>query len=283
MTDCITDYIRFCEVTTMTARTVHCFSNNNPWITSDLKALLNKKKKAFRSGDRGEQRRVQHELRKMLRTCKDNYRRKLEAKFQQNSVRDVWAGMKHIMGMKGKDRQTSGSLDRANQYNQFFNRFSSPPVTPPTPPAPHTLTLSQMVRPSPQHSPVSTSPSTPPPLLILPPTVTTGQVKRRMERLHQRKAAGPDGISPSILKTCASQLSPVLGHLYNLYNLSQEKVLLLWETSLVPVPKKSRPPDPADYRPVALTSHVMKVLERLVLAQLRPQVRTLCNLPISPI
>ncbi|KAI3359766.1 hypothetical protein L3Q82_014139 [Scortum barcoo] len=35
--------------------------------------------------------------------------------------------------------------------------------------------------------------------------------------------------------------------------------------------KKSRPSDPADYRPVALTSHVMKVLERLVLAQLRPQ------------
>ncbi|KAI3356635.1 hypothetical protein L3Q82_017826 [Scortum barcoo] len=49
---------------------------------------------------------------------------------------------------------------------------------------------------------------------------------------------------------------------------------MLWKTScLVPVPKKSRPSDPAEYRPVALTSHVMKVLERLVLAQLRPQVR----------
>ncbi|KAI3373538.1 hypothetical protein L3Q82_022142, partial [Scortum barcoo] len=87
----------------------------------------------------------------------------------------------------------------------------------------------------------------------------------------ERQAAGPDGITPRILKTCASQLSPVLGHLYNL-SLSQEKVPMLWKTScLVPVPKKSRPSDPADYRPVALTSHVMKVLERLVLAQLRPQ------------
>ncbi|KAK0141851.1 hypothetical protein N1851_020482 [Merluccius polli] len=87
MTNCITDYIRFCEDTTMPARTVHCFSNNKPWITSDLKALLNKRKKAFRSGDREEQRRVQHKLREMLRTCKDNYSRKLEAKLQQNSVR----------------------------------------------------------------------------------------------------------------------------------------------------------------------------------------------------
>ena len=190
------DYIRFCE------------------DTSDLKALLNKKKKAFRSGDREDQRRVQHKLREMLRTCKDNYRRKLEAKLQQNSVRDVWAGMKHITGMKGKDRQTSGSLDRANQYNQFF-RFSSPPDTPPTPPSPHILTLSQMVRPSPQHSPVQHLSICPPSSPPIPssssstddictnprPTVTTGQVKRQMERLHQRKAAGPDGISPRILKT----------------------------------------------------------------------------------
>ncbi|MED6237053.1 Mitofusin-2, partial [Ataeniobius toweri] len=32
-------------------RTVRCFPNNKPWITSDLKDLLNKKK-AFREGDR---------------------------------------------------------------------------------------------------------------------------------------------------------------------------------------------------------------------------------------
>ncbi|KAI3370924.1 hypothetical protein L3Q82_023481 [Scortum barcoo] len=77
-------------------------SNNKPWITRDLKALLNKKKMAFRAGDREEQRRVQHELRDMLRTCKDNYRRKLEAKVQQNNVRDVWTGMKHITGDEGE-------------------------------------------------------------------------------------------------------------------------------------------------------------------------------------
>ncbi|KAI3373837.1 hypothetical protein L3Q82_022418, partial [Scortum barcoo] len=63
--------------------------------------------------------------------------------------------------------------------------------------------------------------------------------KEAAGKLHQRKAAGPDGITPRILKTCASQLSPVLGHLYNL-SLSQEKVPMLWKTScLVPVPKKS--------------------------------------------
>ena len=78
MTDCITEYI--CKHTTVRARTVRCFPNNKPWIINDLKALLNKKKRAFRSGDREELRRVQHELRDMLRAFNDTYRRKLEAK-----------------------------------------------------------------------------------------------------------------------------------------------------------------------------------------------------------
>ena len=53
---------------------------------------------------------------------------------------------------------------------------------------------------------------------------------------------------------------------------------MLWKMScLVPVPKKSTPSDLNDYRPVALTSYVMKVLERLVLANLRPQVRALLD------
>ena len=88
----------------MPTRTVRCFPNNKPWITNDLKALLNKKKRAFRSGDREELRRVQHELRDMLRACKDAYRRKLEAKLQQNNVRDVWTGMKQITGCKVSGR-----------------------------------------------------------------------------------------------------------------------------------------------------------------------------------
>ncbi|KAF0023438.1 hypothetical protein F2P81_024068 [Scophthalmus maximus] len=47
-------------------------------------------------------------------------------------------------------------------------------------------------------------------------TVTTAQVKRQLERLHPRKAAGPVGISHRVLKTCASQLCAVLHHLFNL-------------------------------------------------------------------
>ncbi len=56
-------------------------------------------------------------------------------------------------------------------------------------------------------------------------------------------------------------------------SLQQGKVPVLWKTScLVPVPKVGRPVKMNDYRPVALISHVMKTLERLLLRHLRPQV-----------
>uniref|UniRef100_A0A8C8DHE5 Reverse transcriptase domain-containing protein n=1 Tax=Oryzias sinensis TaxID=183150 RepID=A0A8C8DHE5_9TELE len=104
-------------------------------------------------------------------------------------------------------------------------------------------------------------------------TVTTDQVRRQLEKINQRKAPGPDGISPRILKSCAAQLSTVFQHLFNL-SLSLMKVLVTWKTAcLVPVPKKTAPSGPSDYRPVALTSHAAKVLERILLSHLRPLVK----------
>ena len=69
-------------------------------------------------------------------------------------------------------------------------------------------------------------------------------------------------------------------------SLSLQRVHVLWKTScLVPVPKTPRPSGSKDYRPVALTSHVMKTLERLILDQLRPMVKPYLDpssLPTSP-
>ena len=33
-------------------KTVQCYSNNKPWVTQRVKAVLNKKKKAFRTKDK---------------------------------------------------------------------------------------------------------------------------------------------------------------------------------------------------------------------------------------
>lgn len=87
------------------------------------------------------------------------------------------------------------------------------------------------------------------------------------------KARGPDNINPRILKVCAGEQADTFQHLFSL-SLRLRKVPQLWKTScIVPVPKDGRPSTPNDYRLVALTPQVMKILERLVLQHLKPQVK----------
>ena len=78
---------------------------------------------------------------------------------------------------------------------------------------------------------------------------------------------------PRLLKTCAAELGEPLQRIFNL-SLRLGRVPTIWKTScIVPVPKKNRTSELNDFRPVALTSHLMKTLERLILNLLRPQVQ----------
>ena len=78
---------------------------------------------------------------------------------------------------------------------------------------------------------------------------------------------------PRLLKACAAELGEPLQYIFNM-SLRLGKVPTLWKTScIVPVPKTPRPSVLNDYRPVALTSHIMKTMERLLLHIFRPQVQ----------
>ena len=82
-----------------------------------------------------------------------------------------------------------------------------------------------------------------------------------------RKSAGPDGISGLVLKNCATQLSGIFHSIFQA-SLSLQNVPTLKKTSIVvPVPKKSRPANPNDFRPVALTAHVMKSFEKIIMTR----------------
>ncbi|KAK3556665.1 hypothetical protein QTP70_011932 [Hemibagrus guttatus] len=110
--------------------------------------------------------------------------------------------------------------------------------------------------------------NTPPPPLT-PLTIKEEEVNRLFKRLNTRKATGPDSVSPSLLKHCANQLSPVFTDIFNT-SLETCHVPACFKTSaIVPVPKKTKITGLNDYRPVALTSVVMKSFERLVLSYLK--------------
>ncbi|KAK2919533.1 hypothetical protein Q8A73_003904 [Channa argus] len=77
LTHCIMNYTNLRVENTLPTWRVRCFSNNKSWVTPELKALLNKNKRTFISGNREKKRRVQHELKYKIRQAKDTYKKKL--------------------------------------------------------------------------------------------------------------------------------------------------------------------------------------------------------------
>lgn len=43
LTDCVSEYIKFCTDDSIPTKEVHCYPNNKPRVTSNLKALLSEK------------------------------------------------------------------------------------------------------------------------------------------------------------------------------------------------------------------------------------------------
>ena len=95
------------------------------------------------------------------------------------------------------------------------------------------------------------------------------EVRGLFKGQNTRKAWGPDTVSPAALKHCASELAPVFTDIFN-QSLNVCRVPVCFKSAvIIPVPKKPKITCLNDYRPVALTSVVMKTFERLVLSYLK--------------
>ena len=96
----------------------------------------------------------------------------------------------------------------------------------------------------------------------------TRSVARVLKDLNIHKSAGPDGIPAIILKRCSSTLAKPLRKIFHLSH-STGLFPSSWKTAYVqPVPKKGESSSPSNYRPIALTSILSKVMETLINRQL---------------
>ena len=93
---------------------------------------------------------------------------------------------------------------------------------------------------------------------------TEGDIYSLLRTINSTKSPGPDGIHPLIVKTLAAVLAPPL---YSLFRMSLDTATLPldWKTGIVrPYLKGGDTADPANYRPICMSSVVIKVLEKLV-------------------
>ncbi len=191
--------------------------------------------------------------------AKKNYAGKLKKQLSSNDPTSVWKGLKAITSYKTPPPSTEANQQLTEDLNSFYCRFQKqkPGLTP------HTHS---------DHP--TTQPSTPSP--SLPPTVSQPVIKiceedvsKVFRRQKIRKAKGPDGVSPACLKACAVQLSSIFTLIFNRSLELCEVPFCFKRSTIIPVPKKPKITGLNDYRPVALTSVVMKSFERLVLAHLK--------------
>ncbi len=177
-------------------------------------------------------------------TAKRRYSERIESHFQLNDSWRMWQGLKTICS-SGNNNSVEVRADPllAVELNNFYGRFECNGGT---------------------ILPISTSASSRQSSDDHVFTVSEDDVRRELRRVNVRKAAGPDGITGRVLRSCADQLAGLFTSIFN-ESLATSVVPTPFKKSvIIPVPKNSKPSCLNDYRPVALTSTVMKVFERLL-------------------
>ena len=127
-----------------------------------------------------------------------------------------------------------------------------------------------------QFSSVFTSENTPAPSLGTSPhppmpdiEVTIGGVHKLLSCLNPNKAQGPDCLHPKLLKTLANEIAPILTVIFQ-HSLNTGDVPSDWrQGNIAPIFKKGDKHKPSNYRPVSLTSICSKLIEHIVVSNVR--------------
>ena len=99
-------------------------------------------------------------------------------------------------------------------------------------------------------------------------SVSTFGVEKLLKNLKTSKAMGPDNIHPWVLRELATDLAPMISHLFQ-HSITTGEVPKDWKKANVcPIFKKNDSSLPSNYRPVSLTCICCKLLEHIISSNL---------------
>ncbi len=170
--------------------TVRTFPNQKPWVDRTIRDAVNKRTAAYNeallSGNMSEYKASCYALRRAVRAAKHRYKERIESHFQLNDSRRMWQGLRTICGNKSSAEVRADPL-LADELNTFYGRFEC-----------NCGSASGSSRQRSENHVI---------------TVSEDEVQRALKRVNIRKAAGPDGITGRVLRSCADQLAGLF-HLY---------------------------------------------------------------------
>ena len=238
-TEVFTDYIKFCTDLCIPTKTITKRNNSKPWITKDIANLIDQKQDAHETGNK----KLYHKLKRLITREMKKSKKDYSLKIQQHLAKEpakAWTDIKKLSGLPINNSAPVKNDFTPDELNTFFTRYEKP----------HT-----------NHADIlpDAHTNTAPPLEI-----SEDNVLKQLKYLNPRKGAGPDGIIPKVMKLCCYQLAPTITRLFN-SSLSSKKIPTLWKKAIIkPLPKVNNPKEIKQYRPIALTSCLCKVMERLI-------------------
>ena len=235
-TEVISDYINFCTDLCIPKKTVKKRANQKPWINKHIDDLIDQKQDAHQKGNK----KLYHKLKKLvskeIKKSKEEYSKNIQQHLIKEPAR-AWKDIKKLNGLPTSTSTTDHEIPfKPDDLNTFFARYEKPDINQPT---------------------IDETKMTAPPF-----EVDEEVVLKQLKTLNTRKGAGPDGLIPKVLRLCAYQLAPIITKLFR-SSIEQHTTPKLWKSAVIkPLPKITSPTQLKDYRPIAITSCLCKMLER---------------------
>ena len=228
---------------------------NAPWLNAELLKLIRKKRRLWKqaksSGDPAKwvkYKRLSNSVKDHLNKAYWNYVNELTASLKTNPKK-FWSFVKARTGKRSvascieyEGKRAYSPLDKANPFNSFFQSVFIVDSE-----ASDFQNLSQLT----DH-------------VIGDLSCSADEVAKLLQSIDVNKASGPDNIPPRILKECAMELALPLTNFFN-FTLSRGNIPTDWKVAnVVPIFKSGKNNLADNYRPISLTSVVVKILERLI-------------------
>ena len=168
----------------ITSKEIKCYPNNKPWVSKELKELLNLKKKAFLEKDKNKIKETNKLLKLKIAEGKKRYKEKIEHSFRSNDIKTTWASLKKATGY-ATDRPcvyVENENEYVNDLNSFYARFDCYDFS-------ETCNnLRSELREQVTHA---------------YDPIATYEVRRSLTKINTNKACGPDRLSGKLLKCCS--------------------------------------------------------------------------------
>ena len=224
-----------------------------PWLNSDIKKLLRKRDKMYkRHKNTPEFKQLKAQIQNKIRQAHMKYLEDIIIPENNNQEqvgvsKRFWTYIKHckssnnnISPLKENNILHSESNKKAEILNnQFKSVFSQDSDNLPPPPNPEFPVMADI-------------------------NITVNGIYKLLHNLNPHKAAGPDNISPRVLKELAAEIAPCLQIIF-CSSYETGTVPEDWRTANVsPIFKKGEKYKASNYRPVSLTCIVSKLMEHII-------------------